>query len=231
MTQTRNCPLPPMNLPESRRGQQNRRREQSRNEILLGRLACTVIVGELGERRFGRRTIDKAQQAISDGREAKEKSQYISQPITYRVSPVYSCCRVPSEQESPLPTSNISCADHLSIHYTFATMPQQAKAAADDVSPPPKASPEVLNVRKPGYFSRRRILGPVDKEYGDAVLLVHSFVTGLVDAASFANWGVFVGMQTGRYRTCSSMPKQDTTHRSEGKAMLPRSQPMHTTTF
>jgi len=78
-------------------------------------------------------------------------------------------------------------------------MPQEAKAAADDVSPPPKASPEVLNVGKPGYFSRRRILGPVDKEYGDAVLLVHSFVTGLVDAASFANWGVFVGMQTGRF--------------------------------
>ncbi|CAD0086912.1 unnamed protein product [Aureobasidium mustum] len=77
-------------------------------------------------------------------------------------------------------------------------MPQTAKAAADDTSPPPKTSPEPLDVKKPGFFSRRRILGPVDKEYGDAALLVHSFVTGLVDAASFANWGVFVGMQTGR---------------------------------
>ncbi|KAI4740482.1 hypothetical protein E4T50_09081 [Aureobasidium sp. EXF-12298] len=76
-------------------------------------------------------------------------------------------------------------------------MPQTAKATADDTSPPPKISPEPLDVKKPGFFSRRRILGPVDKEYGDAALLVHSFVTGLVDAASFANWGVFVGMQTG----------------------------------
>lgn len=78
-------------------------------------------------------------------------------------------------------------------------MPQEAKATADDVSPSLKTSPEPLNVKDPGYFSRRRLLGPVDKEYGDAALLVHSFVTGLVDAASFANWGVFVGMQTGRF--------------------------------
>jgi hypothetical protein len=78
-------------------------------------------------------------------------------------------------------------------------MPQEAKATADDASPSSKPSPEVLNVGKPGFFSRRRLLGPVDKEYGDAVLLVHSFVTGLVDAASFANWGVFVGMQTGEF--------------------------------
>lgn len=77
-------------------------------------------------------------------------------------------------------------------------MPQTAKATANDTSPPPKTSPEPLDVKKPGFFSRRRILGPVNKEYGDAALLVHSFVTGLVDAASFANWGVFVGMQTGR---------------------------------
>ncbi|CAD0106279.1 unnamed protein product [Aureobasidium uvarum] len=76
-------------------------------------------------------------------------------------------------------------------------MPQTAQATADDTSPPRKASPEPLDVKKPGLFSRRRILGPVDKEYGDAALLVHSFVTGLIDAASFANWGVFVGMQTG----------------------------------
>ncbi|TIA63435.1 hypothetical protein D6C77_02119 [Aureobasidium pullulans] len=76
-------------------------------------------------------------------------------------------------------------------------MPQEAKATADDTSPPRKVSPEPLSVQKPGFFSTRRILGPVDKEYGDVALLVHSFVTGLVDAASFANWGVFVGMQTG----------------------------------
>ncbi|KEQ95818.1 hypothetical protein AUEXF2481DRAFT_39673 [Aureobasidium subglaciale EXF-2481] len=76
-------------------------------------------------------------------------------------------------------------------------MPQEAKATADDTSPPRKASSEALDVKKPGFFSTRRILGPVDKEFGDYALLVHSFVTGLVDAASFANWGVFVGMQTG----------------------------------
>jgi hypothetical protein len=88
----------------------------------------------------------------------------------------------------------------------FATMPQEAKATADDTSPPRKASPEPLSVQKPGFFSTRRILGPVDKEYGDVALLVHSFVTGLVDAASFANWGVFVGMQTGRsHFPCRSM--------------------------
>ena len=35
------------------------------------------------------------------------------------------------------------------------------------------------------------------KEYGDYGLLATSFVTGMVDGASFLNWGVFVGMQTG----------------------------------
>ena len=79
-------------------------------------------------------------------------------------------------------------------------MPQTAQAAADDTSGTPrKTSPEPLNTTKPGLFSSRRILGPVDKEYGDVALLVHSFVTGLVDAASFSNWGVFVGMQTGKF--------------------------------
>ncbi|KAK5122067.1 hypothetical protein LTR85_004313 [Meristemomyces frigidus] len=48
-----------------------------------------------------------------------------------------------------------------------------------------------------GFFSRANILGPVKKEHGDLPLLAMSFVTGLVDAASFRNWGMFVGMQTG----------------------------------
>lgn len=52
--------------------------------------------------------------------------------------------------------------------------------------------------QKPGFFSRRRILGPVEKDYGDYGLLACSLVTGMVDGASFLNWGVFVGMQTGR---------------------------------
>jgi uncharacterized membrane protein YoaK (UPF0700 family) len=36
------------------------------------------------------------------------------------------------------------------------------------------------------------------KDYGDYGLLACSFVTGMVDGASFLNWGVFVGMQTGK---------------------------------
>lgn len=48
-----------------------------------------------------------------------------------------------------------------------------------------------------GFFSRARILGPVVKDYGDLPLLACSFVSGLVDGASFRNWGMFVSMQTG----------------------------------
>ncbi|KAJ9629574.1 hypothetical protein H2203_001948 [Taxawa tesnikishii (nom. ined.)] len=46
-------------------------------------------------------------------------------------------------------------------------------------------------------FSRERALGPVTNDYGDLALLACSFVTGMVDAASFSNWAVFCGMQTG----------------------------------
>lgn len=52
--------------------------------------------------------------------------------------------------------------------------------------------------QEPGFFSRRRMLGPVEKDYGDYGLLACSLVTGMVDGASFLNWGVFVGMQTGK---------------------------------
>lgn len=77
-------------------------------------------------------------------------------------------------------------------------MPQEANATADDASLPIKQSSESLTTRQPGYFSRKRILGPVDKDKGDIALLAHSLVTGMVDAATFSNWSVFVGMQTGR---------------------------------
>jgi hypothetical protein len=61
------------------------------------------------------------------------------------------------------------------------------------------AEAEAPHARKQaGFFSRRRMLGPVVKEYGDYGLLATSFVTGMVDGASFLNWGVFVGMQTGK---------------------------------
>lgn len=46
-----------------------------------------------------------------------------------------------------------------------------------------------------GFFSRARALGPVKKDHGDLALLACCLVTGMVDAASFSNWGVFVGMQ------------------------------------
>lgn len=55
------------------------------------------------------------------------------------------------------------------------------------------------NHLEPGFFSRRRMLGPVEKDYGDYGLLACSLVTGMVDGASFLNWGVFVGMQTGEF--------------------------------
>jgi hypothetical protein len=58
--------------------------------------------------------------------------------------------------------------------------------------------PKVLSQRPTGFFSRRRVLGAVEKEGGDYALLACCLVTGMVDAASFGNWGVFVGMQTGK---------------------------------
>lgn len=52
-------------------------------------------------------------------------------------------------------------------------------------------------------FSRERALGPVTNDYGDLALLACSFVTGMVDAASFSNWAVFCGMQTGKHEPFS----------------------------
>ena len=52
--------------------------------------------------------------------------------------------------------------------------------------------------RDTGFFTSRRLMGPVKKDGLDYVLLAHSLATGMVDAASFSNWGVFCGMQTGR---------------------------------
>lgn len=62
----------------------------------------------------------------------------------------------------------------------------------------PRSSDSSFNNSKPGFFSSRRLLGPVEKDYGDYGLLACSLVTGMVDGASFLNWGVFVGMQTGK---------------------------------
>ena len=75
-------------------------------------------------------------------------------------------------------------------------MHQTGNASVDDgLEKPPQ---EPISTKEPGLFSRKRLLGPVDKDRGDLALLAHSLVTGMVDAATFANWSVFVGMQTGR---------------------------------
>jgi hypothetical protein len=66
-----------------------------------------------------------------------------------------------------------------------------ADAAATTTTP--------AKTRTPSLFSRKWALGPVVKDYGDYGLLACSFVTGMVDGASFLNWGVFVGMQTGEF--------------------------------
>ena len=49
-----------------------------------------------------------------------------------------------------------------------------------------------------GFLSKSWVSGPVSTENADLILLAHSLATGLVDSASFSNWGVFCGMQTGR---------------------------------
>lgn len=59
-------------------------------------------------------------------------------------------------------------------------------------------APEKRLPRRAGLFSRARMLGPVTKEYGDWPLLAMSLVTGIVDGACFTNYGMFVGMQTGK---------------------------------
>lgn len=77
------------------------------------------------------------------------------------------------------------------------TTPQSAiPRQADNLESGDLEKPEPLS-QTPGLFSRRWILGPVSNQHADLVLLAHSLVTGMVDAASFSNWGVFCGMQTG----------------------------------
>lgn len=46
-------------------------------------------------------------------------------------------------------------------------------------------------------LSKAFLTGPIQTDWTDLILLTHSFVTGMVDAATFSNWAVFVGMQTG----------------------------------
>lgn len=48
------------------------------------------------------------------------------------------------------------------------------------------------------HFSRAFLLGPVKPKHADLPLLACCLCTGMTDAACFANWSTFVGMQTGR---------------------------------
>ena len=50
---------------------------------------------------------------------------------------------------------------------------------------------EASTFPKPAFFSRARFLGPIEKDHGDLALLACCFVTGMVDAAVFSNWGEF----------------------------------------
>ncbi|PNS19300.1 hypothetical protein CAC42_2477 [Sphaceloma murrayae] len=54
-------------------------------------------------------------------------------------------------------------------------------------------------VRSPrtSWLSGTFVLGPIDPRHTDLLLLAHSLATGIIDAATFANYAVFAGMQTG----------------------------------
>ncbi|KAB8360601.1 hypothetical protein FH972_024339 [Carpinus fangiana] len=62
-----------------------------------------------------------------------------------------------------------------------------------------QSSPELGSTNRGamGILARKRLLGAVKTNHGDLCLLAYCFVTGMLDCASFNNWGVFVAMQTG----------------------------------
>ena len=80
----------------------------------------------------------------------------------------------------------------------------QKDADDDEATATATATTTPAKTRAPSVLSRKWALGPVVKDYGDYGLLACSFVTGMVDGASFLNWGVFVGMQTGEFSCCFS---------------------------
>ena len=45
--------------------------------------------------------------------------------------------------------------------------------------------------KKPGFFLRHHIVEPIKKDHADLALLACCLVTGMVDAATFSNWGMF----------------------------------------
>lgn len=89
----------------------------------------------------------------------------------------------PSAAASPLPVSLPSAA----------MQDRQPHHAGNEAIDSDKSSPN----GNLSLFSLAYLLGPVTKNHADLALLTCCFVTGLVDAAVFANYTVFVGMQTG----------------------------------
>ena len=43
--------------------------------------------------------------------------------------------------------------------------------------------------KEPDFFLRHHIIEPIEKDHADLALLACSLVTGMVDAATFSNWG------------------------------------------
>jgi len=88
-------------------------------------------------------------------------------------------------------------------HENIPASPHHDTAAADDDGASDEKKRRV-SARRAGVFSRAWMLGPVKRDHGDVPLLVCSFVSGLVDGASFRNWGMFVSMQTGEFLAANS---------------------------
>ncbi|TKA67560.1 hypothetical protein B0A55_09176 [Friedmanniomyces simplex] len=77
---------------------------------------------------------------------------------------------------------------HAPDHNAHENVPSTTSGDDPEKHPLPQRTP---------FWSRRSLFGPVTKDHGDWPLLACCLVTGMVDAASFKNWGMFVGMQTG----------------------------------
>jgi hypothetical protein len=109
----------------------------------------------------------------------------------------------PTALSAPPPDSALppTRTNQLPLHSDESEKPSHASSLAGqkDETTTTTPTPSTRPSSKPGLFSRKWALGPVVKEYGDYGLLACSFVTGMVDGASFLNWGVFVGMQTGEF--------------------------------
>jgi hypothetical protein len=129
-----------------------------------------------------------------EGTEQEEKRKGRKKAKLAKAScPKMSAPTAPYDAQQPAATNHSpsSESEKPSHASSLAGPKDEADAAATTTTTTPTPSP--------GLFSRKWALGPVVKDYGDYGLLACSFVTGMVDGASFLNWGVFVGMQTGEF--------------------------------